>query len=235
MIESNLKNETVSKIANSFEVEFVICTQRKNINGYEKSAKFNNKYIFSRNKKSKINIYKNLCLLLTTSGSTGDSKCVRISKDNLTKVTQSIVRYLDMNKSRVSISSLPLNYSYGLSVLNCALQSRSLFVLNEKSWLHREFWEEVEKNNVTDLSGVPFMFRILKRIKLSDKILRNLKYVNQAGGSLEVELTKYFIDYFEKHDVRYYTMYGATEASPRISYVPVENNKKKIGYCRNSH
>ncbi|MDA8631259.1 AMP-binding protein [Litoricolaceae bacterium] len=173
--------------------------------------------------------FDKLALLLPTSGSTGEAKCVRTSYENLNEATLSIMRYMEMDSSRVSISSLELHYIYGLSVLNLALASRSKFILTTHSWIEREFWSLVELHGVTDLSGVPFMFQTLRRMKLPEKILINLKCVNQAGGRLEPKFTQYFIDYFSARDISYLTMYGATEASPRMSYVPPDYAREKLG------
>ncbi|MCW8889577.1 MAG: AMP-binding protein [Sedimenticola sp.] len=229
LVDANLKDEAVARIANSYQAEFVFGSGNRDLAGYESSGSARGKSVYSRNDKPGINVYEELCLLLPTSGSTGEAKCVRTSYDNLSQATQSIIRYLEMDESRVSISSLPLHYTYGLSVLNCALESRSRFVLSDKSWLEREFWSTVEKHAVTDLSGVPFMFQTLRRMRLSENILKNLKCVNQAGGRLEPVLTEYFVNYFLAQDISYFTMYGATEASPRISYVPYHNSKEKVG------
>jgi acyl-CoA synthetase (AMP-forming)/AMP-acid ligase II len=229
LIDANLNDEAVAGIANAYQAEFVFSSGSREIAGYKFSDNAQGKAIYSRVDRSGIDVYEDLCLLLPTSGSTGEAKCVRTSRDNLSQATQSIVRYLEMDESRVSISSLPLHYTYGLSVLNCALESRSRFVLCDKSWLERGFWDAVERHSVTDLSGVPFMFQTLRRMRLSQTVLDNLKCVNQAGGRLEPALTDYFIDYFSENDVSYYTMYGATEASPRISYVPPQRCKEKVG------
>lgn len=229
VIDANLNDEAVAGIANAFQAEFVFSSGSRELAGYKISGNACSKTVYSRNEKSHIDVYEELCLLLPTSGSTGEAKCVRTSYDNLSQATQSIVRYLEMDESRVSISSLPLHYTYGLSVLNCALESRSRFVLSDKSWVEREFWSAVEKQGVTDLSGVPFMFQTLRRMKLPETTLSQLKCVNQAGGRLEPALTEYFIDYFSAHDIAYFTMYGATEASPRISYVPHQRSKEKLG------
>jgi len=229
LIDSNTNNDSVTGIVDSYQAEFVISPNTRNFSGYEETKVGFGKKLYSRVAPVSIRAHKDLCMLLPTSGSTGEAKCVRTSRDNLLLATQSITRYLDMDNSRVSISSLPLHYTYGLSVLNCALESRSQFVLIDNSWIDREFWDSVEKFRVTDLSGVPFMFQTLRRIKLSDAVLSNLKCVNQAGGKLEPSITEYFINYFSSRGVRYFTMYGATEASPRISYVPYEKSLEKLG------
>ncbi len=229
LIDSNLNSKSVADIANSYKAEFIISSKVRNIDEYKEFDKKFEKVIHSRVELSNVRVNKDLCMLMPTSGSTGEAKCVRTSRDNLLLATQSIVRYLAMDDSRVSISSLPLHYTYGLSVLNCALESRSKFVLTDKSWLERDFWKTVEDNKITDLSGVPFMFQTLRRINLSDVILDNLICVNQAGGKLEPALTKYFINYFSDKSIYYFTMYGATEASPRISYVPYKKALEKLG------
>ncbi len=229
LLDKQLNDDAVFRLANVYLAEFVLSPSSRNIDGYKFSGNMHGKMVYSRNDRSGISVHEKLCLLLPTSGSTGEAKCVRTSRENLSQATQSIVRYLKMDELRVSISSLPLHYTYGLSVLNCALESRSRFVLSKKSWLEREFWRTVEKYSVTDLSGVPFMFQNLRRMRLSEKVLTNLKCVNQAGGRLESVLTEYFVDYFSDKDISYFTMYGATEASPRISYVPHERAKEKLG------
>ncbi|MET0105806.1 MAG: AMP-binding protein [Sedimenticola sp.] len=229
LIDANLNDEAVSGIANSYQAEFVFGSACRELVGYNDAGKALGKTVYARHSNSSISVNEELCLLLPTSGSTGEAKCVRTSRDNLSLATQSIVRYLEMDESRVSITSLPLHYTYGLSVLNCALESRSRFVLSDKSWLEREFWFAVENHGVTDLSGVPFMFQTLRRMRLSETVMSNLKCVNQAGGRLEPELTEYFVDYFSAQDIKYFTMYGATEASPRISYVPYQKSKDKVG------
>jgi len=229
LIDSNLNSKAVSDIVSSYEAEFVISSRARNISGYQIFDNRFKKKIYSRSKSSSVRVHKDLCMLMPTSGSTGEAKCVRTSRDNLILATESIVRYLSINNSRVSISSLPLHYTYGLSVLNCALESRSKFVLTDKSWLERDFWKIAEDNKITDLSGVPFMFQTLRRIKLSDEILESLVCVNQAGGKLEPSLAEYFINYFSDKGVAYFTMYGATEASPRMSYVPYKDALEKLG------
>lgn len=229
LIDSNLSADRVMEIANSYQAENIICTNTGDHLGYRQAGVYGTKAIYSRTHPPLVQVHEDLCMLLPTSGSTGEAKCVRTSRENLLLATQSIVRYLEMNETRVSISSLPLHYTYGLSTLNCALESRSRFVLSKHSWLEREFWAIAEKHGVTDLSGVPFMFQTLRRIRLPETLLNNLVCVNQAGGRLEPVLTEYFIDYFSERRIKYFTMYGATEASPRISYVPHHISKQKLG------
>lgn len=174
-------------------------------------------------------LHPDLALLLLTSGSTGDPKSVRISFGALEAASRAIASYLEMNAGRRTISLLPLNYSYGLSVLNITLASGGAMVLSEHSVLSREFWGEVETHGVTDISGVPFTFETLRRMRFSDALLKQLACVTQAGGRLDPKLTRHFRRLFGDAGVKYFTMYGQTEASPRIAYLPPEMAEAKEG------
>lgn len=229
LIDTNSSRKTLHKLATDYKADFIVSVNNNLIENYKLKHSLNDKFVFQRLKTDSKVPNNQLALLMPTSGSTGEAKCVRISYNNLNEVTYSIMRYMKMDSSRVSISSLHFHYSYGLSVLNLAIASRSKLVLTNHSWIEREFWYLMEKHKVSDLSGVPFMFQTLRRMNLSKEILQNLRCVNQAGGHLEPRSTEYFIDYFAPYSISYLTMYGATEASPRISYVPPDRSKEKLG------
>lgn len=228
LVDAQMSRSAIIEMAKLYEAEYIFGDFDFSSDDYQIFKKLESVQLFL-NKSSAEDLHNELALLLPTSGSTGDPKCVRLSASNIASSTESIVRYLELTSDRVSISSLPLHYTYGLSVLNCALESRSKFVLTGLSWLDRDFWHLVKDKRVTDLSGVPFMFEILKRVRLSEDIFNSLKCVNQAGGRLDPKLTKHFVTMFSKKNIVYLTMYGQTEASPRISYVPFDNAIDKVG------
>ncbi|MEJ2682669.1 MAG: AMP-binding protein [Gammaproteobacteria bacterium] len=170
-----------------------------------------------------------LSLLLPTSGSTGDPKCVRLSEQNLSSCVKAVCEYLKMNADRRSVSLLPLHYSFGLSILHNALNSRSRFVLTDLSVLDREFWTLMAQEKVTDFSGVPFIYEILRRMPIPIEVMNHLRCVTQAGGRLQPKITQYFVQLFAAAGVDYFTMYGQTEASPRIAYLAPEFALRKLG------
>jgi len=229
LIDAHSAESTIDEIVKNYKIDVVFAKKNRTYVDYNFVSRSFGFQIYERFGEPGVKPFDQLAMLLPTSGSTGEAKCVRTSYKNLDEATMSIMRYMNMDSSRISISSLQFHYTYGLSVLNLALASRSKFVLTKRSWIEREFWSSLELYGVTDLSGVPFMFQTLRRMKLSEKILMNLKCVNQAGGRLEPKFTEYFIDYFNAHDISYLTLYGATEASPRISYVPAGRAKEKLG------
>lgn len=229
LIDANLSLDLVRDIALKYKAEIILHPRKFELSSHTVDCTFEGFTVYRARKDCSMELHDDLTLVLPTSGSTGDPKCVRLSAENIGSCTRAIVTYLGMDEHRVSISSLPLHYTYGLSVLHAVLESRSKYVLSESSFLDQKFWSLIEQKKVTDISGVPFMFEVLSRMKLSSTVLKTLKCVTQAGGKLDVIKSRHFIDYFNENNVSYYTMYGQTEASPRISYVPPEKAVEKLG------
>jgi len=173
--------------------------------------------------------HADLALLLSTSGSTGSSKLVRLSAQGLATNAASIITYLDLKAEDCAITTLPLAYSFGMSILNSHLGCGGCVVLSEDSLMTREFWDVARGNSVTSLSGVPATFEILRRMGLARLQLPSLRMLTQAGGRLRDELVLHFAESAREHGLQFFVMYGQTEASPRISYVPADRLLEKIG------
>jgi len=173
--------------------------------------------------------HPDLALLLSTSGSTGSSKLVRLSARGLHANAESIVAYLGLQPTDRAITTLPLAYSFGMSILNSHLACGGSLVLSNDSLMTREFWDSARTHAITSLSGVPATFEILRRMGLARMQLPSLRMLTQAGGRLRDELVQYFAESSLQHNLAFFVMYGQTEASPRISYVPAARLIDKIG------
>ena len=103
-------------------------------------------------------------LLVSTSGSTGSSKFVRQTYSNLSHNTDSISKYLKISKKDNAITTLPMSYVYGLSVINTHLKKGATITLNNSSVVEKIFWNKLYKHKVTNFAGVPFIYEILDRI-----------------------------------------------------------------------
>ena len=229
LLDPGIKVNQLLHYSEQYKAEIIFTFRKIDDVNYSFDSKFENLNCYRRREDKQPIFHKNLKLLLPTSGSTGDPKCVRLSDTNINTCSNEIANYLNMNNERISISSLPFQYSYGLSILHSTIAARAKIILCERSILENQFWLAVETNNVTDFAGVPFMFDVLRRKPFTDKVLSNLVCVTQAGGRLEPSSTEYFARFFQTNRVNYFTMYGQTEASPRISYVPPEMALRKLG------
>ena len=183
--------------------------------------------------RSSVSVYPSphpdLALLLSTSGSTGSPKLVRLSYENLLSNTMSICEYLKIIRADRPITTLPMNYSYGLSVINTHLYAGASIILTDQSYAQKTFWDLFKKNSATSFSGVPYTYEILKRIHFERMELPSLKCMTQAGGKLSEELQRFFAEYAIKRNIAFFIMYGQTEATARMSYLDPKLATEKIG------
>ena len=170
-----------------------------------------------------------LALLLSTSGSTGSAKLVRLSGASIDANARSIVQYLGLGPDDRAITTLPLAYSFGMSILNSHLQAGGSLVLTDESLVGRGFWELARARGITSLSGVPATYEMLRRVGLERFGLDRLRMLTQAGGRLRDALVETFLDISKRMSLEFFVMYGQTEASPRISYVPADRLQAKVG------
>lgn len=173
--------------------------------------------------------HKDLAVLLSTSGTTGSPKLVKLSYKNLQSNAESISEYLNITGRERAITSLPVSYSYGLSVINSHLLKKASVICTNKSLVMRDFWNVFNKYKCTSFSGVPYSYQMLKRLKFDQLDLPSLKTMTQAGGRLGEELIEYFLNTACTKGYKFFVMYGQTEATARIAYVPFEKLKDKIG------
>ena len=170
-------------------------------------------------------LHPELSLLLATSGTTGNPKFIRLSKDNVISNARSIIEYLTIDSKERPIASLPFHYSYGLSVLNSHLMAGATVVLTKSSVAQKDFWEVVKKYECTSLAGVPYTYKVMERIGFLDMDLPFLRTLTQAGGRLEPSL----IRKFHQKKPRLFVMYGQTEATARMAFLPPEYLPEKAG------
>lgn len=182
-----------------------------------------------RESETAVVIHPDLALLLSTSGTTGSQKFVRLSYENLRSNAESIIEYLQIDASERAVMNLPLSYSYGMSIVNSHLLAGATILLTDESVIEKSFWEFVKEERATSLAGVPFTYQMLQRVGLTKMDLPHLKTLTQAGGRLNEKLVRHFGEWALANDKRFYVMYGQTEASPRMSYIPYDKVLDKAG------
>jgi acyl-CoA synthetase (AMP-forming)/AMP-acid ligase II len=177
-------------------------------------------------------VHPDLSLLLTTSGSTGSPKLVRLTENNITSNAESIIEYLGITSGERAITSLPMYYSFGMSVINSHLHCGATLLLSDKTVMQGEFWKFVKEQKATSIAGVPYTYEMLRRLRFFRMDLPNLKTMIQAGGKLNADIVQEYAENARKAGKRFFVMYGQTEAGPRISYLPfnmAERNPSSIG------
>lgn len=170
-----------------------------------------------------LELHPELAVLLSTSGSTGSPKFVRLSASNLACNARAIAEVLDIRAPEVGCGHLPLHYSYGLSVLTSHLSAGAPLHLTEKGFLDPDFWPQMKRWRIAHLPGVPFHYNTLRRFNFAKLDLPDLRVMTQAGGTLDVRIRKMAHDYMDARGGRFHVMYGQTEAAPRITTLAHED------------
>ena len=165
-------------------------------------------------------LHPDLSLLLSTSGSTGSAKLVRLSADAVQANAASIATYLDITAEDRALTTLPFHYSYGLSVVHSHLLCGATLLLTDGSVVDPELWQFAADAKVTSIAGVPYTYELLERIRFRDHPPASLRTLTQAGGRLPGALARDYAEWAAAHHARFFVMYGQTEATARMAYMP---------------
>jgi len=173
--------------------------------------------------------HNRLAQILFTSGSTGLPKGVMLSHKNLISNTESIIEYLQLTSDDIIEIVLPFYYCYGLSLLHTHLKVGGSVVLNNNFIFLGSVLNDLGKYKCTGFAGVPSHFQILLRKSKSftKREFPELRYFTQAGGRLHNVFIKELVEAFPKK--KFFIMYGQTEATARLSYLPPELVLEKLG------
>lgn len=167
-------------------------------------------------------LHPELACMLSTSGTTGEGKFVRLSYRNLLSNALSIVEYLGIRNDDRFLLNLPINYSYGLSILNSHLVAGACVLASDRSVTEPALWDFFRSHRGSGFPGVPHTYKLLEASKFENLDLPDLRTMTQAGGRLPEPLARKFAKWAGERGVRFFIMYGQTEASPRIAYLPPE-------------
>ena len=231
LLDAESDTSLLKAIVKEYHADYIFTPsiKKSQTENYTVELQFRNYTLLKSCQTSSLNLHPDLALLLSTSGTTGSPKLVRLSYNNLVSNASSISDYLGLLDSDRAISSLPMNYSFGLSIINSHLFIGGSVVITKESIIQKGFWELVKNYNVTSLSGVPYTFEILKKFKLLNLELPSLKMLTQAGGKLSNDHIEYFQQLSENKGIHFFVMYGQTEGTARLSYLAPHCILEKLG------
>jgi acyl-coenzyme A synthetase/AMP-(fatty) acid ligase len=179
-------------------------------------------------------LHPDLGLLMTTSGSTGSPKMVRLSFKNLSSNADSIAKGLELTSLDVPITTLPMNYVYGLSIINSHLSIGGTVILNNYSVIDRKFWNLLKSKRATTFGGIPYTYEMIKRLGFNFLKNTSIDTLTQAGGSLNSDMVSELGRLSGSLCKRFFVMYGQTEATSRMAILPsayAQLKPKSIGFA----
>lgn len=232
MLDANLDLELLAELYEKYSPKYIWAPDTMQADVLLKAQKRLKKHgycLYESSDNIDYPLYDELALLLTTSGSTGSPKLVRQSYSNILANTESIIKYLEIDENEITITTLPMSYTYGLSIINTHIHAGACIVLTEKTLMQKEFWTLFKQYNITSFGGVPYIYEMLERLRFRRMNLPSLKTMTQAGGKLSPELHREFAKYAVENNKRFIVMYGQTEATARMSYLPHSESLNKCG------
>ena len=231
LLDVGITDEQLTALATRYEPDYMFLPRARLLSELSKKSVANlNEYCLTRTiYENQSDFHDDLFLLLSTSGTTGNPKLVRLSKKNVASNIEGITQYLEIKEKERAILTMPISYSYGLSVVHTHLDAGAALVFPDSGVVEKKFWKVLREKNVTSVSGVPWIYEAFDKLGFYKQDLPKLTCLTQAGGALDKKITKQMVDYCQVTGKRYFTMYGQTEASPRMSYVPWDRASEKLG------
>jgi long-chain acyl-CoA synthetase len=175
-----------------------------------------------------IDPYRDLAAIMLTSGSTGEAKGVMVTHRNIQCNTCDIIEYLGLSADDRCMTVLPFYYCYGTSLLHTHLMAGASLVLNNRFMFPEKVLDELQGRQCSGFAGVPSTYQILlRKTHFARRRFPSLRWLQQAGGKLPNPLIEQLRQTLP--EVRLYVMYGQTEATARLSYLPPERLGDKLG------
>jgi acyl-CoA synthetase (AMP-forming)/AMP-acid ligase II len=234
LLSHTLAPELFTNLLNRYKPAFMFLpiSWTVKLEHFQEQARLGNYILVKTCLEEDYGLHQDLALLLTTSGSTGSPRLVRQTHRNIQSNTDSIIQYLRITCEDKAITTLPMHYTYGLSIVNTHLAAGATIILTDANMMSRRFWQLASEHKATTFGGVPFTYQILKKIGFDSMKLPSLIYLTQAGGRMQEDLRQEFCEICRLRGMRFIVMYGQTEATARMSWLPweeAERRKESIG------
>ena len=232
LVDPKLEEELLCCLIETYEPEYIWCSPKM----VDVLLRFRKSYVYQTEQhiiiKTKYESFEfdpELALLMTTSGSTGSSKMVCMSYENLRVNMSDFVRRIELQMDDRAITTLPMFYCYGLSILHMHWLVGATIYITDDSLLNVRFWEFFEKSKITNFPGVPYVYDILLQIGFFDKNYPSLRFLTQAGAKLSEDKQIYIAKKLMEKNIRFYLVYGQTEATTYISVLDYRKALDKLG------
>ena len=228
LLDATKDIDTIKGLIKHYQPQYVWCpTSRVEELNSGKAVTEYADYTLLQTGEQSYEIHPDILLCLTTSGTTGSPKLVKLTERNLKSNAESIAEYLRITDRERAITSLPMYYSFGMSVINSHLIKGATLLLTDKAVIQREFINFLKEGKATSVAGVPYTYEMLRRLRFLKMDLPELKTMIQAGGKLNANIVKEYVEAAQVSGKEFIVMYGQTEAAPRMSYLPFDKALEK--------
>lgn len=220
LLSPQLAPDFKADLENLYAPYYIYDPKRPEIPGYLQQQVSERISLFRQQQPAVYPIHTEIKLLLSTSGTTGTPKFVKLSERNLVENARSILDFMPVRPTDVTPLNVPVIFVYGLSIFTTNAIAAGKLVCTDKDIMQKEFWTDFDHYGFTSLGGVPYFYEMLNRIGFFKKEHPSLRYMTQTGGILNQALAGVIAAYMKTHQQEFYIMYGQTEASGRMAWLP---------------
>lgn len=224
-----LGSENWMNLIRQYQPEYIWFRQQEKLKNYSCIWNEGKCFLYRCDTAIGYSINEDMAVLLSTSGSTGSAKCVRLSHENIAANAKAIIKSLEISSQDVAAMSVPFCYAYGLSVLHTNLLQRATILFSEYGIYDRRFWDFAEENGMNSFCGVPYTYELLKKLGVMNRQNLKLRLMTQAGGAMSLETQHYFLQKAQERAFDFAVMYGQTEATARMSCFLLNHQPEKLG------
>lgn len=220
ILGQKLNTEFKTRLENEYRPKYIFDPDRNEIEGYLSKGFSEKIRIFvKKDYQDEVKIHPDIKILLSTSGTTGVPKLVKLSDENLYQNALSILQYMPILETDVVPLNVPINFVYGFSIFTTNCMRGGKIVSTDKDIMQKAFWEEMEEFGYSTLGGVPYLYENLNRLGFFTKDNKSLRYLTHTGGVINSELRKTIFSYCHQFDKEFFAQYGQTEAGGRMAYL----------------
>jgi acyl-coenzyme A synthetase/AMP-(fatty) acid ligase len=233
LLDKNLNTELLTALLETYQPEYLwapfYLNESTTVVGFTPVFTEFGYTLFKTNFDTGYPLFPDLALLLTTSGSTGSPKLVRLGYRNINAGTAMVAKYFGINQNERPITTLPMCYAYGLSIINSHISQGATLLLTSKTLMARGFWQLFKEQAATSFGGVPYTYEMLKKLHFLEMDLPSLKTMTQSGGKLTAELSREFAEFAQNTGRRFIVAYGQTEITTETACLAPKYAISKCG------
>lgn len=227
LLSEDINQNMLDNLIDVYQPLYIYCNREHDIvQRYNTIKEFDAHNLLKTNFKN-CSLHPDIALLLSTSGTTGSAKLVKLSYENLYENAKYTCLHLDIKEGQKGISPLPINYSYGIAFCFWHWHCGATLLVTEKPVIGREFREFYMKEKVNNFAATPYTFQMLERVRFwTPEILSYLHFAASGGAQMLEKDQLHLVSLM--HD-KFWILYGQTECTCIISGMNFEENNIKLG------
>ena len=227
LLPQDIARELLDPLLERYQPQYIYCSKSHELGGrYGCAMEFQEHALF-RTDASDCPVHPDVALLLSTSGTTGSAKLVKISYDNLYDNAKYGCIHLDIQAGQKALSPLPFHYAYGISFCAWHWHCGATVLTTEKPVISREFQEFFTRERVNNFAATPYTYQVLQKLQFwSPEKLDSLRFAISSGAQMTENEQRALISVMKE---KFWIGYGQTECIGILLGTNFSEDNIKVG------